>query len=193
MLLVSHTWPKILALQAVAFVAFFVDVSCPSVRLADRQGALLVCSIKTLTLAIKGMCGRIFAMNTRRRPESKLPKIEFKHESRAVLSAIEEGSSGECPHCEEKIKYAAKQRANRVICNVYVDGKWDRVEHYHEPCYQEAGQPYGGVAGGVEADGEQIQQQRIDEWRVELEPTGYAGSLAVSGFAEAAIAEEASS
>jgi len=27
--------------------------------------------------------------------------------------------------------------------NVYVGGAWDRVEHFHEPCYAEAGKPFG--------------------------------------------------
>ena len=31
----------------------------------------------------------------------------------------------------------------QVICNVYVKGRWDRVEHFHAPCYEEAGQPFG--------------------------------------------------
>jgi hypothetical protein len=34
-------------------------------------------------------------------------------------------------------------RRSQVIANVYVDGVWDRVEHYHAECYDEAGSPYG--------------------------------------------------
>jgi hypothetical protein len=30
-----------------------------------------------------------------------------------------------------------------VIANVYDNGTWIRVEHYHADCYDEAGQPYG--------------------------------------------------
>ena len=30
-----------------------------------------------------------------------------------------------------------------MICNVYTDGQWDRVEHYHRECYEQAGSPYG--------------------------------------------------
>jgi hypothetical protein len=31
----------------------------------------------------------------------------------------------------------------QVIANVYVDGRWNRVEHFHEECYGEADAPYG--------------------------------------------------
>jgi hypothetical protein len=27
-----------------------------------------------------------------------------------------------------------------------VDGRWDRVEHYHQACYREVGEPYGSAA-----------------------------------------------
>jgi hypothetical protein len=30
-----------------------------------------------------------------------------------------------------------------VIANVYENGVWARVEHYHADCYAEAGAPYG--------------------------------------------------
>ena len=30
--------------------------------------------------------------------------------------------------------------------NVYVAGRWDRVEHYHLACYHDAGDPYGQAA-----------------------------------------------
>ena len=33
--------------------------------------------------------------------------------------------------------------------NVYVDGKWDRVEHYHLECYDVSGKPYGDPAPNV--------------------------------------------
>ena len=45
--------------------------------------------------------------------------------------------------CGELIKFRAKVRANQIICNVYVKNKWDRVEHYHEECYDEAKRPFG--------------------------------------------------
>jgi len=64
-------------------------------------------------------------------------------ESRAVVRLIEAGSSAECPHCGERVKYRARHRDQQVICNVYDDGVWQRVEQYHADCYQEAGTPYG--------------------------------------------------
>ncbi len=49
----------------------------------------------------------------------------------------------ECTHCEERVKFRARERHQQVICNVYINGAWDRVEHYHEPCYEEAKKPFG--------------------------------------------------
>ncbi|NIT95314.1 MAG: hypothetical protein GWN02_21070 [Gemmatimonadetes bacterium] len=49
----------------------------------------------------------------------------------------------ECVHCEERVKFKARERHMQVICNVYVGGSWDRVEHFHAPCYKKAGEPYG--------------------------------------------------
>ncbi|MDY7101699.1 MAG: hypothetical protein S0880_10975 [Actinomycetota bacterium] len=66
--------------------------------------------------------------------------------SRAVVRTVEAGSYVECTHCGDRIKFQAKHRHQQVICNVYRDGRWDRVEHYHAPCYQEAEQPYGEAA-----------------------------------------------
>ena len=66
--------------------------------------------------------------------------------SRAVTRAIEAGSQAECAHCGDRVKFQARVRANQVICNVYIDGRWNRVEHYHEPCYTEVDEPYGPAA-----------------------------------------------
>lgn len=67
-------------------------------------------------------------------------------QSRAVLRTIEAGSSAICITCDEQVKFKAKTKAHQVICNVYVDGKWDRVEHYHLECYTTSGAPYGEPA-----------------------------------------------
>lgn len=64
-------------------------------------------------------------------------------ESRAVLRLIEAGSVAECPHCHERVKFRARHRDQQVICNVYRDGVWLRVEQYHLECYGEAGEPHG--------------------------------------------------
>ena len=66
--------------------------------------------------------------------------------SRAALRTIEAGSSAICVSCDEQVKFKAKVKAQQVICNVYIDGRWNRVEHYHLECYTEAGAPYGEPA-----------------------------------------------
>ncbi len=71
---------------------------------------------------------------------------ELPRTSRAVLRSIEAGSAAICVGCGQLVKFSAKVKKQQVICNVYVDGRWDRVEHYHAECYAEASQPYGSVA-----------------------------------------------
>ena len=63
--------------------------------------------------------------------------------SRAVLRRVEAGNLALCSHCGEQVKFAAKQNRQQVIANVYVDSRWDRVEHFHEECYDLAHAPYG--------------------------------------------------
>lgn len=63
--------------------------------------------------------------------------------SRAVQRRVEAGSSVMCTTCDEQVKFAARQNRQQVIANVYVDGRWDRVEHHHADCYEAAGAPYG--------------------------------------------------
>lgn len=66
-------------------------------------------------------------------------------DSRAVTRQIEPGSEVLCAKedCGERVKFQAKKKNRQVICNVYVDGRWDRTDHFHEGCYDEAGRPYG--------------------------------------------------
>ena len=71
--------------------------------------------------------------------------IDPRFTSRAVIRSIEAGSTAECASCGERVKFQAKIRAQQVICNVYVDSRWNRVEHYHADCYTEAGEPYGAA------------------------------------------------
>jgi hypothetical protein len=66
--------------------------------------------------------------------------------SRAVVRPVEAGSAVECELCGERVKFQAKIKQQQVICNVYVKGVWDRVEHYHADCYDQAGKPYGAAA-----------------------------------------------
>lgn len=84
------------------------------------------------------------ATKTKTRPRRSPPKKKWR--SRAVVRNIEAGSSVDCSYCEERVKFQAKKRGQQVICNVYVGGVWDRVEHYHFECYRKAGQPYGEAA-----------------------------------------------
>ncbi len=59
---------------------------------------------------------------------------------------IEAGTEVDCARCGERVKFQARVKSLQVICNVYVRGRWDRVEHYHEQCYHEAGDPHGVAA-----------------------------------------------
>ncbi|MGI8662044.1 MAG: hypothetical protein ACR2LQ_02395 [Acidimicrobiales bacterium] len=68
--------------------------------------------------------------------------------SRAVTRSIEAGCSATCTHCDEPVKFRAKLKLHQVICNVYCDGAWNRVEHFHEECYRSAGAPYGVAVDG---------------------------------------------
>ena len=63
--------------------------------------------------------------------------------SRAVQRRVEAGCSVMCASCDQQVKFAARQNRQQVIANVYVDGRWARVEHFHIECYQTAGAPYG--------------------------------------------------
>jgi hypothetical protein len=66
--------------------------------------------------------------------------------SRAVERPIEAGNSAICAHCGEPVKFVARAHLRQVIANVYVDGTWHRVEHFHAECYGSAGAPYGEAA-----------------------------------------------
>ncbi len=70
-------------------------------------------------------------------------KTKTKWKSRAVTRLIEAGEMSECTHCEERVKFRARERNYQVICNVYIAGSWDHVEHFHAPCYEEASLPFG--------------------------------------------------
>ena len=67
--------------------------------------------------------------------------------SRAVTRTVDAGNSAYCAVCDELIKFRARIRAEQIICNVYVKNRWDRVEHYHPDCYEQANNPYGEPNG----------------------------------------------
>ena len=66
--------------------------------------------------------------------------------SRAVVRRVEAENLALCAHCGEQVKFAAKLNRQQVIANVYVEGRWNRVEHFHSECYGLAGEPYGDAA-----------------------------------------------
>ena len=70
--------------------------------------------------------------------------------SRAVVRDVEAGSSVDCAHCGERVKFQAKVRNKQVICNVYVKGAWNRVEHFHLECYELAKNPFGEAEVGTD-------------------------------------------
>ena len=63
-----------------------------------------------------------------------------------MLRLIEPGSQVDCARCGQRVKFQARLRLQQVICNVYLKNAWDRVEHFHAECYDEAGSPYGEPA-----------------------------------------------
>ena len=63
--------------------------------------------------------------------------------SRAALRRVEAGNMAICTVCNQQVKFMAKLNRMQVIANVYVDGRWNRVEHFHDECYDEASSPYG--------------------------------------------------
>ena len=60
---------------------------------------------------------------------------------------IEAGNDAVCEQCQAPVKFVARIKGRQVIANVYIEGRWTRVEHYHETCYEEAGEPYGTTRG----------------------------------------------
>ncbi len=83
--------------------------------------------------------------STKGGPKQAKPKS---WESRAVIKLIEAGSAAECPHCLERVKFRARHRDQQVICNVYENSVWKRVEQYHLECYSDADSPHGEAVKG---------------------------------------------
>ena len=78
---------------------------------------------------------------------STAPPKRKRWKSRAVTRIVDAGNSAYCAVCDELIKFRARIRDEQIICNVYVKNRWDRVEHYHPQCYEQAGSPYGEPQG----------------------------------------------
>jgi hypothetical protein len=60
-----------------------------------------------------------------------------------VLRYCEPGEEHRCQLCQDRVMFKARQHQYRVICNIYVDGRWNRVEVFHAQCYADAKMPYG--------------------------------------------------
>jgi hypothetical protein len=65
--------------------------------------------------------------------------------SRGVRRRVEPGEGNVCSKCGDPIRFSSKVPAHQIIANVYENGVWKRVEHFHEQCYFEAGNPYGSA------------------------------------------------
>jgi hypothetical protein len=76
--------------------------------------------------------------------------------TRAVLRLIKGAPNMDwptCVHCGDFIKFEAPRtlearvrrgepaHTKQVICNIYELGRWVRVDHYHESCFDDAGRP----------------------------------------------------
>ena len=98
----------------------------------------------SITLGMATKTSATAASPTTKTPRKSAAKTSVAtRKSRAVVRDVEAGSSVDCAHCGERVKFQAKVRNKRVICNIYVSGKWNRVEHFHQECYETAKRPYG--------------------------------------------------
>jgi hypothetical protein len=86
------------------------------------------------------------ATSTSKKSPTKAPVPK----SRAVLRDVEAGSAVDCAHCGERVKFQAKVRNRQVIANVYTKRVWERDEHYHAACYDDAGKPHGDIVGPLD-------------------------------------------
>mgnify|MGYP001473177776 CR=1 FL=1 len=90
------------------------------------------------------------AARKRTTQSSTSEQTAFQRQSRAVVRDIDPGSEVKCVQCGERVKFKAKARGKQVICNVYIDGTWKKVEHFHLACYEEAGSPHGEAIIGTD-------------------------------------------
>jgi len=63
--------------------------------------------------------------------------------TRAVIAEIPAGNMAKCPVCDGDVKFNARKKPKRIICNVYEGDRWDRMEEFHAECYDSVGRPYG--------------------------------------------------
>ena len=79
------------------------------------------------------------------RTGNKRQRVTAPKLSRAVVREVKAGSHVMCAACGDLVRFRARLKLREVICNVYVDGVWARVEHYHADCYATAFEPYGSA------------------------------------------------
>jgi hypothetical protein len=108
-----------------------------------HTGCRLVLGDPTVTRAPIGPTSQRRGSTTPSKENNVTSLICTSSGSRAVERAIAPGSEVRCAHCGALVRFAARQRDHQVIANVYVDGRWARVEHFHPRCYSAAADPYG--------------------------------------------------
>lgn len=84
-------------------------------------------------------------------------KVGIRLDTRAVVRPVEPATAlgpPTCPGCNLLVKFRARHRDHKVVANVYRgrrgQRRWDRVEHWHEVCYRNAGHPHGEPQGQEE-------------------------------------------
>ena len=75
--------------------------------------------------------------------DTLVPPTGTTAQTRAIVRFVEPGSMVDCATCGTQVKFSARNKVKQVICNVYEDGRWARVEHFHLDCYDAAGAPHG--------------------------------------------------
>lgn len=84
--------------------------------------------------------------------------VGIKPDSRAVTMLMKYNDNQECTSCGRSVMFTQGTSNIWVLANVYVDcdhsekecarclgygRRWDRLEHWHEVCYEGEGKPYG--------------------------------------------------
>lgn len=85
-------------------------------------------------------------------------QIGTRPDSRAVTMIMKYNDLQECASCKKSVQFTQGTSNIWVIANVYVDcdhydsicrlclgygRRWDRIEHWHEACYEADSRPYG--------------------------------------------------
>jgi hypothetical protein len=87
-------------------------------------------------------------METKKRPNAMNTEVQPLG-TRVVERNIVAGTSAYCTGCDQPVKFRAKDKAKEAIANVYLDGMWDHLEHWHSECYAAAEEPYGEAPFGL--------------------------------------------